>query len=135
MRGNAEIVKILLRHGADVHARDQSAGAFPVVWLTAAKGPPETLRLLLQAGAGLNESNALGVTPLMGAAFFGNMGTLPVLIAARADLQEHDPKGETALMWAAEGGRYDAARLLLDAGAQVDALGELNAPALIYAAL
>src|SRR5579872_1754252 len=51
-RGNAELVKILLRHGADVHAKDQSATASPVVWHTAAQGDDETLRLLLQAGAG-----------------------------------------------------------------------------------
>src|SRR3954462_14973921 len=102
-RGHTAVGAALLRHGADVHARSRNAGAFPVVWLTAAEGSPEALRLLLQAGAGLNETNALEVTPLMGAAYFGNAETLKVLLAAKPDLTAHDPKGQTALMFAAEG--------------------------------
>lgn len=133
-RGNVDLVKILMRHGADVHAKDQSAAASPVVWHTAAQGADETLRLLLQAGAGVNETDAKGVTPLMGAAFFGNPWTLPVLIAAKPDLEARSLKGETALMLAAQGGHYEAARHLLDAGAKVNALADQKATALIFAA-
>jgi len=137
-RKNAAIVKALLGKGADVHSTASNAAEnvldAPVVWFAAAYGSAETLRLILQAGAGPDTREGHGVTPLMAAAYRGNTETIPVLIEAKADLKARDLKERTALMWAADGGRYEAARLLLDAGAEVDALGEQKSAALMYAA-
>ncbi len=135
---NAAIVKALLSKGADIHATANStAGSMldaPIILFAAINGSAETLRLILQAGAGPDARDGHGITPLMAAAYLGNMETIPVLIEAKADLKAGSLKGETALMFAAEGGRYEAARLLLDAGSEVDALGEQRASALMYAA-
>jgi len=135
---NPAIVKALLSKGADIHATANSTAGnmldAPVILFAAINGSAETLRLILQAGAGPDARDGHGITPLMAAAYVGNMETIPVLIEAKADLKAGSLKGETALMFAAEGGCYDAARLLLDAGSEVDALGEQKASALMYAA-
>jgi ankyrin repeat protein len=133
---NAAIVELLLSKGADVHALaspTKEVTEVPVIWYAAGQGSAEILRLILQAGASLNEHDSQGMTPLMAAAFFGNKETIPALIAMKADVNACDSDARTPLMWAADGGQYEAARLLLDAGAEVDALGELKSPALMYA--
>jgi ankyrin repeat protein len=75
------------------------------------------MRLLLQAGADVDASNADGLTPLMAASQAGHLGAVSVLVEAGADLDQRDRLGRTALDLALVEGREDVGRLLRARGA------------------
>lgn len=88
--GQTEIVEFLLQQGADVHARDDHDR--PVCWWASLN----VLPLLLAHGADLNAQDENGETPLIKAAWAGNMEKARWLIehGANPNLQNED--GETA---------------------------------------
>jgi hypothetical protein len=60
-------------------------------------GKPETVSLLIKAGADVNGKNRVGMTPFMLAAGFGSLDKVEMLKAAKADLAATDVKGWNAL--------------------------------------
>ena len=60
----SRILKLLIKHGADVHRRDDAAGETPLHDLVG-YGKPEVIRTLVEAGADVNARDSLGRTPLM----------------------------------------------------------------------
>ena len=89
------IVKLLLQHGADIHA-DQDAAVFGAV----REAPPEVVRLLLEKGAPVNarDYDSYGDTVLMEAAGGGSVETVKMLLTAGADIKAINKNGQTALM-------------------------------------
>ncbi len=61
--GDAEVVKLLLDHGAEINARDQESGATPLSY-AASLGRAEVVDLLLTRGADATLKNTRGQTPL-----------------------------------------------------------------------
>ena len=111
-----------------------STGAAGETSLMAAVGTPDTVALLLQAGADPNEANQWRKTPLMAAAQLDQIETAKLLLDAHADVaavtmpltaaengvamfQIHTG-GRTALMYAAGNAHPALIRLLLDHGAK-----------------
>lgn len=82
---------------------------------------PESVDILLKAGASAKSANRYGVTPLSLAALKGNAGIIERLLAAGADPNVTVEGGETPLMSAARAGRVDAVKALLARGADVHA--------------
>ena len=76
--------------------------------------------LLLDAGADVNATNELGVTPLSLACINGSAPMVDRLLERGADANHALPTGVTALMTCARTGSVDAVRLLLDRGASVN---------------
>jgi len=72
--------------------------------LAAEVGDPEVVRLLLEAGADVNEAGADGVTPLMIAASFGWQESVEQLILAGANVEAVAEDDSTAILLAAEAG-------------------------------
>jgi len=106
-KGHAEIVRILLEHGADVNAKDTEAGFTPLLF-AAFKGHAAIVQMLLDRGA--SEADRA----LMPAVFFGHAETVKALLGAK------DLKPEmlsSALAAATQAGRKDMAELLRKAGA------------------
>ena len=91
-------------------------------------------RSLLAAGADVNASTDLGVTPLWLAAENGNEAMVELLLQAGADPRLSLRSGETPLVTAALTGNAKVVHLLLAAGADPDTILLRNQTALMWAA-
>jgi ankyrin repeat protein len=75
----------------------------------------ECIRLLVSAGAGINDHTDSGATPLMNAAWYGNTQAAEELLRLGADAKLRDNRGRTAAMLASERHHDELAKLLKDA--------------------
>ncbi|KAJ5555242.1 hypothetical protein N7535_007682 [Penicillium sp. DV-2018c] len=114
---HADIVALLLEHGADPYAQRRGPGAFA---LAVTRKKAATLKAFLAHGVGPNHRNWAGYTPLHCAAggVFGNYeAVVTALIEAGADLESTTPLGETPLQIACRVGAVDVVRCLVESGA------------------
>ncbi len=102
----ADVVKLLLDKGADVHAKAED-GSTALMW-AAVTGHFDLAKLLKGHGAEL---------ALPTAAMLGDLAEVQRLVGAGADVNEQDSDGWTPLMYAAQKGRLEVAKLLLEKGA------------------
>ncbi|KAK4233352.1 ankyrin repeat-containing domain protein [Achaetomium macrosporum] len=124
--GEDGIVKLLLRHGADISARD--ARGWSVLRAACKDGHadhPDTVRALLDAGVDPNEPWLHGRTALWYLAWRSKAPrTFALFIRLGSHVVNHECNGDrtypTALWAAAERGRLESARELLTAGASPD---------------
>ena len=108
--GQTEIVKGLLRNGADVNAQNlegRTALMFAIINLRTA-----TVKTLLQFGADVNVQARRGCTPLMLAACSGDIGITQALLIRGADARKICWPGKTALVVAIEHSYNAIAELL-----------------------
>ncbi len=115
-RGDAALISLLLRYGADPHVCNEATGESPVA-NAAGWGSPESVLVLLGAGARLDQPNHAGVTPLMRACANSNTDTASVLLANGANVNAQDKRGRAALHWAVKAASVEIARLLVAKGA------------------
>jgi ankyrin repeat protein len=106
-------VRLLLGHGAWVDDRAMVIAAM-------VSGSRQTLELLLSAGGKVNAAVG-GYTPLMAAAYDGDLDSVVWLIEHGADVKAKTSAGCTALNGAAISGNAAMVKLLLDRGADPDA--------------
>ena len=121
-RGDARTISLLLDFGADVEARDASAGGgrgrTPLLSAIAA-GEAEAAKTLLEAGANLLATDAEGRSGLALAARRGDLGVAGTLLeCAECDelLSLTDVDGKNALHFATTDESADMARLLIENG-------------------
>ena len=95
---HTEIVRELVDHGADVHAR--TAGGFTALSIAAREDEPELATVLLDAGADVNAMAPGGATPLLVATVRGHTRLALFLLEQGADPNAGDA-GYTPLHWAA----------------------------------
>ena len=74
----------------------------------------------LYAEENINTPDKDGVTPLMQAAYNGNIARVKELLAANAEVNTKSNNGYTALMTAADSGHADCVTMLLEAKAMVN---------------
>ena len=109
-QGNTEIVKFLLEHGADVHAKNDEALTY-----AAENGHTEIVKMLIENGAHVFADNNYAVRY---AAKKGHTEIVKLLLEHGADIHADN---DCALCWAAFYGRTETVRLLLEYGAKVHA--------------
>jgi ankyrin repeat protein len=151
-RQHPEIVKVLLENHADVTARSESrplmvmldqgprgvktaakdaheiqVGGTTALLFAAENGSTESARLLLAAGARVNDAAADGRSALVTAAFAGYRDVATLLLDAGADPNAAGA-GYTALHAAALRGDSDLVKALLDKGANPNALQTSGSP-------
>ncbi|MFN2527038.1 MAG: ankyrin repeat domain-containing protein [Actinomycetota bacterium] len=113
--GVVELVKDLIRRGAEIEARD--ADGYTALMYAANMGRDEVVDLLLQAGADVNAMDNHQSTPVMFAAQHDHVSAVKRLIDARADLSIRGDHGLTALGFAKQNGHRKTRRILERAGA------------------
>jgi ankyrin repeat protein len=139
-RGNAEVVRLLLKKGARPNSdkgvevrNDATALIFAVM-----AGDVQTVGALLDAGARLGDRmKVLGqflVRPLTLATFEGDSALVEYLIGRGANPNDVDDDGISALGWAALGNHADIVQALVARGAKVDQLDKHGMTPLLYAA-
>ena len=135
---SASIVELLLDHGAQIEARDNTG----VTALMAAvdSNRSEIVKLLLDRGAQVNARSNYGRIPLIIAAAprlrnpENEIKIVKLLLGAGANVDGRNPKGNTPLMLAAgDSSTPEIVALLLDHGAEVNAHDRNGVTPLMFA--
>lgn len=122
--GSAECVDVLLRAGADIHARDNSNRT---AMFSAASVP--VIRTLQAAGLSLEDQDCHGWTPLDNVISDGEhaINRVRAFIEAGANVNATHDRGYTVFMSAVGSGRFpELLRLLVASGADPHAVSELG---------
>jgi hypothetical protein len=109
--GSVATLKVLLDNGAGI---DKGLLSF-----ASCLRSPEVVQLLINRGANVKETDAIGTTPLMLAALRGNVPVMETLIRAGGDMNATNRYGCNALQYAYIRIHRDAVKLLLDSGSGV----------------
>ncbi|MDH4063794.1 MAG: ankyrin repeat domain-containing protein [Acidobacteriota bacterium] len=119
MRGDADMVDVLVYAGANVKATTRLGGYTPL-HLASQRGHAVVIDRLVKAGADPNQATATGTTPLMFAAASGHVDAVKQLVAHKADLNATElASDQTALMFAAAFERPEVVKLLVEVGADL----------------
>lgn len=111
--GGPDATRILLERGADVHAVSRNPQQNqPLHAALALSGDLETIRLLLDAGAEVNATQAGGFAPLHSAASAGRREAAELLIARGAHPAQADHQGHPPSYFARQRGRAELAEWL-----------------------
>jgi len=105
-----DIVKYLVKSGADIEARDSTNGNTPLHH-AAIKNNIEIVKYLIEHGADIHARSVLYNTPLHRAAYGKNFETVKYLLDCGADktLRNREGNGETAYSNAKERGAHEIA--------------------------
>ncbi len=123
LHGSAEMVELLLKHGADPRAVNER-GVTALLWGARDAGK---VRLLIGRGSDPNASSDLGNTPLMvAAASPSGASAVEQLLAQGADITPSNKGGRTALRFAASGGNLKTVRLLFAKARAQEKLEEVS---------
>ncbi|XP_037094837.1 ankyrin repeat and KH domain-containing protein 1-like [Pollicipes pollicipes] len=132
--GHVEVVRLLIKHKADVNAQS-SSGNTPLMYACSG-GHVEVVRALLQAGANIEDANENGHTPLMEAASAGHVDVAQILLDHGAGINTHSNEfKESALTLACYKGHLAMVRFLLEAGADQEHKTEEMHTALMEASM
>jgi cytohesin len=120
--GYVEKARLLLQHGADPNApsdpdpNDDGRFVTPLIGAVSHDGRRALVELLLGAGADPNQTDNLGMSPMMYASIFGATEIVELLLAHGADASRTTNDGSDALYFAMSRDRPELVRLLIDAG-------------------
>jgi len=96
-KGQLDIVKLLIQHGAQIDTASTRGGNTPLHF-AAAGSHHQVVQLLIEQGAEVNQQDFDGMTSLMFAAYRGNLKTAKTLIDHGADPGHVDKDENTALL-------------------------------------
>jgi len=118
IKGNVDIVALLLEHGADMTTWNRNN--WSPLYEAARRGHLDVIRLLLYHHADVNSRTGKERTPLFAASQEGELEVTQALLQHGAAVDPRDKDSWTPLMLASQNGHLDVVRLLLENGATVD---------------
>ena len=118
-RGHLEVARVLLEHGSDREARDDSDHS--PLERAAHEGHMELVHILLEYGANANTRDAADWSPLERASNVGHIKLVQVLLEYGADANAPDTKGCSPLYWGSFWEKPAVVRALIKHGADVKA--------------
>lgn len=141
-----DIVRLLLKYGADVNRRDAPEGGKTALHYAAGQGSYVSVKMLLDHGATVNVQDGSGLTPLLSAIlaefFEGNKPQpkqstqcVDLLLQHGAEVDYGTADGSTPLIVAACGPAYGSLSLLIKHGANVNAHDKRGDTPLMRAAM
>ena len=119
LAGQADILSLLIQHGADVNGRGK-IGCTPL-FLASENARLEAGQFLLDHGADIDAQNDFNHTAVIYAIIMGTVEFARMLLERGALINARCQDDTTALHWAAERGRPEFVRLLLEHGADINA--------------
>ena len=115
-KGHVEIVRFLLESGADPDAPKPNR-SWTALHTALVTSNPEIATILIDAGADVNAVSETGATPLMVAVKWGYTEIVERLLAEGARTDPVNPQGFSALRLAQVEGKADIFRILIQSGA------------------
>lgn len=110
-QGRTEFVRELINFGVNIHSSSSSSKTTPLM-AAAGAGQVSTVKVLLNAGARVNDLQSSGYSALMFASIRGNIEVVKLLIQAGADLSSKNADGNTALSLAKQAGHKEIVHYL-----------------------
>jgi ankyrin repeat protein len=110
--GHPRVAKLLLEHGADVHARSRNALDNEPIHAAAAGRKADVIAVLLEYGADVNPRQHGGWTPLHAASQNGDGNLVRLLMAHGADRSLRAANNQSAMDLALTGGHQDVVDIL-----------------------
>ena len=124
--GKLDFVKVLLRYEANIEARatikidGEAIEDCTALWVAAAKGHFDVVRLLIKQNAEVDGRTSSNSTPLRAAALHGHLDIVRCLVENGADVNARTNFGSTPLMLTCYKGHLDVASYLVKHGANVN---------------
>ncbi|MEY4137867.1 MAG: putative tankyrase type protein [Pseudomonadota bacterium] len=118
--GDLETVDLFVRANFNIHITDENGT--PPLLIALKKGYTIIARILLTAGADVNDKDKIGLTPLMvacGKSTAGYREIAETLIKKGAQVNVRDALGFTPLLLALSGGTIEIAEMLINKGADI----------------
>jgi ankyrin repeat protein len=132
--GHANIISLLIEHGAEMEARSGSINGGTPLNRAAWGGRLEVGQCLLDRGADINARDHHRHTPLIHAAMVGHVEFARMLLDRGANINARDSDLHTPLIHAMYEEHVEFARMLLDCGADINAQDRYLRTPLIRAA-
>ncbi|XP_032148033.1 ankyrin repeat and SOCS box protein 3 isoform X2 [Sapajus apella] len=117
--GQIDVLRLLLRHGANVNGSHSMCG-WNSLHQASFQENTEIIKLLLKKGANKECQDDFGITPLFVAAQYGKIESLSILISSGANVNCQALDKATPLFIAAQEGHTKCVELLLSSGADPD---------------
>lgn len=133
-RGDVEVVKVLINHGADVNAKDRS-GYTALFHALEARYDEVADILISQPGLDVNARGKNDVTALMRYVWRDRIEGIRKLLERGADVNLTDADGDTVLHGAAEVGNIEVLKTLLANKANPNARNKVGGTPLMWAAV
>ena len=137
--GKLDFVKVLLRYEANIEARatikidGEALEDCTALWVAAAKGHFDVVRLLIKQNAEVDGRTSSNSTPLRAAALHGHLDIVRCLVENGADVNARNNFNSTPLMITCHSGHLDVASYLVKHGANINLQDDDGRSCLHYA--
>ena len=131
-RGDTDVVRFLVEHGADIKAQDLVLSR-SAIHFAAENGNIDCIKYLAENGVDLQDRDNYGATALHYAARNNNIEAIKFLVGKKVDYTAKDSRGWTALHYATSGGSIDAAKYFLAKGLNINELNGTGRTPLFFA--